>query len=176
MTIETAATKPDDLVLLNPNTRTWTVFRTAHAAALTRAIYQRVPVLCQQGPPAADPGAAYVPGPHMTEAKWFPGAALNFAENLLRPTEADDTPALVFRSELGDERTLTRRQLAAQAEAFAAFLRGRGVRAGDRVAAVVPNVPEAVVAMLGTTAIGAVWSSCSPDFGEDAICDRFGQI
>ena len=57
-----------------------------------------------------------------------------------------------------------------------AFLRAQGVRAGDRVAAVVPNVPEAVVAMLGTTAIGAVWSSCSPDFGEDAICDRFGQI
>ena len=124
-----------------------------------------------------EPGeSAYVPGPHMTEAKWFPGGTLNFAENLLRPATADDTPALVFRSERGDERTLTRRQLLAQAIAFATYLRSQGVRAGDRVAAVVPNVPEAVVGMLGTTAIGAVWSSCSPDFGEDAICDRFGQI
>ncbi len=124
-----------------------------------------------------DRGAtAYVPAPHMTEAKWFPEARLNFAENLLRPADADDSPALVFRSERGDERSLIRRQLLAQATAFAVFLRAQGVRAGDRVAAVVPNVPEAVVAMLGTTAIGAVWSSCSPDFGEDAVCDRFGQI
>jgi acetoacetyl-CoA synthetase len=124
-----------------------------------------------------DPGGRdYVPGRHLTEATWFPDARLNFAENLLRPAEADDTPAIHFGSEAGDETTLTRRELLAQATAFAAFLRNQGVRAGDRVAAVLPNVPEAVVAMLGTTAIGAVWSSCSPDFGEDAVCDRFGQI
>ncbi len=144
--------------------------------AFWSAVWRFADVIGDVGEAVNSPGAAYVPGPHMTEAKWFPGASLNFAENLLRPAEADDTPALVFRSELGDERTLTRRQLLSQAEAFATFLRSQGVRAGDRVAAVVPNVPEAVVAMLGTTAIGAVWSSCSPDFGEDAICDRFSQI
>jgi acetoacetyl-CoA synthetase len=126
-------------------------------------------------------GEVYVPGSHMTEATWFPGAALNFAENLLRPVECADEafgnqPALIFRTELGEERTLTRRELLTQATAFAAFLRSQSVRPGDRVAAVLPNTPEAIIAMLGTTAIGAVWSSCSPDFGEDAIRDRFGQI
>ena len=119
---------------------------------------------------------AFVPGSHQTDARWFPGSRLNFAENLLRPADADDSPALVFRSELGAERSLSKRQLFDQVTAFASFLRKQGVKSGDRVAAVVPNVPEAVVAMLGTTAIGAVWSSCSPDFGDDAICDRFGQI
>lgn len=118
----------------------------------------------------------YVPGPHMTEAKWFPEAKLNFAENLLRPEEADDRPALIWANERGESRTLSRRELLEQATAFAQYLRSEGVRAGDRVAAVMPNIPEAVVAMLGTTAIGAVWSCCSPDFGDDAICDRFAQI
>jgi acetoacetyl-CoA synthetase len=124
-----------------------------------------------------DPGGTtFVPGPHMTEATWFPDARLNFAENLLRPAECDDRPALIARTELGDEQVISRKQLLDRATAFAAFLRGRGVTAGDRVAAVVPNTPEAVIAMLGATAVGAVWSSCSPDFGADAICDRFGQI
>ncbi len=118
----------------------------------------------------------YVPGPHMTEAKWLPEAKLNFAENLLRPEEADDRPALIWANERGESRTLSRRELLEQATAFAQYLRSEGVRAGDRVAAVMPNIPEAVVAMLGTTAIGAVWSCCSPDFGDDAICDRFAQI
>jgi acetoacetyl-CoA synthetase len=144
--------------------------------AFWSAVWQFADVIGDAGDAASAPDAAYAPGPHMTEARWFPGARLNFAENLLRPSDADDAPALIFRSELGDEQALTRRQLLEQATAFAAFLRAQGVRAGDRVAAVVPNVPEAVVAMLGTTAIGAVWSSCSPDFGEDAIRDRFGQI
>jgi acetoacetyl-CoA synthetase len=119
---------------------------------------------------------AYVPGPHMTDARWFSGGTLNFAENLLRPSTADDSTALIFRNEFGEEVGLTRKQLLDRTTAFAEFLRQQGVSAGDRVAAVIPNIPEAVIAMLGTTAIGAVWSSCSPDFGDDAICDRFGQI
>lgn len=122
-----------------------------------------------------EPGeTSYAPGSHMTDARWFPGGSLNFAENLLRT--ADDSPAIHFRTERGDSRTLTRRDLFAQATSFAGFLRSQGVKPGDRVAAVLPNVPEAVVAMLGTAAVGAVWSSCSPDFGEDAVVDRFGQI
>jgi acetoacetyl-CoA synthetase len=117
----------------------------------------------------------------MTATRWFPGATLNFAENLLRPSDLADptfaaTPAVIFRSEIGIEQWLTRSELYSRATAFAVFLRSRGVEAGDRVAAVLPNVPEAVVAMLGTAAIGAIWSSCSPDFGEDAIADRFGQV
>lgn len=122
-----------------------------------------------------EPGeVSYVPGPHMTDARWFPYGSLNFAENLLRT--AGDKPAIHFHTERGDGRTLTRREVFGQATAFAGFLWSRGVQPGDRVAAVLPNVPEAVVAMLGTAAVGAVWSSCSPDFGEDAIVDRFGQI
>jgi acetoacetyl-CoA synthetase len=149
--------------------------------AFWSAVWRFAGVIGDVGAAAADPGAAYVPGPHLTEAKWFPGAALNFAENLLRPGELNDETfgeetALYFRSETGGERGMSRRELYGRATAFAAFLRSRGVRAGDRVAALVPNIPEAVAAMLGTAAIGAVWSSCSPDFGEDAICDRFGQI
>jgi acetoacetyl-CoA synthetase len=148
----------------------------ASRGAFWTAIWQFANVIGDIGEAGEKSDAAYVPGSHMTDATWFPGAALNFAENLLRPTEADDKPAVVFRSERGVEQTLSRRELLAQATAFAAFLRGQGVTAGDRVAAVMPNTPEAVIAMLGTTAIGAVWSSCSPDFGDDAICDRFRQI
>src|SRR5688572_3385407 len=86
-------------------------------------------------------GPASVPGAPPTDAAWFPNAAINFAENLLRPAEADNQLAILFRTELGAERTLTRRELLHQATAFAGFLRGRGVTAGDRVAAVLPNVP-----------------------------------
>ena len=119
---------------------------------------------------------AYVPGPHMTEAIWFPGSSLNFAENLLRPDEAAEAVAILAANESGTQRTITRGELLRQSTAFAEFLRSQGVGPGDRVAAVLPNVPEAVIAMLGTAALGAVWSSCSPDFGDAAIVDRFAQI
>jgi acetoacetyl-CoA synthetase len=107
-------------------------------------------------------------------ARWFPDAQLSFAENLLR--RRDDGPALVFRGEHGVRRTLAFDELAAQVAAVAAAMRASGVEAGDRVAAVLPNVPETVVAMLAANSLGAVWSSCSPDFGERGILDRFGQI
>jgi len=111
---------------------------------------------------------------HFLDTKWFPDARLNFAENLLR--DADDRLAIIACNERGDRRMLTRRELRSQSLGFAQWLREQGVQSGDRVAAVLPNVAEAIIAMLGTAAIGAVWSSCSPDFGDDAICDRFQQI
>ncbi|MES2178164.1 MAG: acetoacetate--CoA ligase [Gemmatimonadota bacterium] len=105
---------------------------------------------------------------------WFAGARLNFAENLLR--YADDREALVLWTEQGASRRLTFAQLTNDVACFAAYLRASGIVAGDRVAGFLPNIPEAVVAMLATASIGAVWSSCSPDFGPMGVVDRFGQI
>jgi acetoacetyl-CoA synthetase len=107
-------------------------------------------------------------------AHYFPDARLNFTENLLR--RRGPGAAIVFRSERGDTRTWSFDDLHAEVAAFAAWLRSVGIRPGDRVAGYVPNVPEAVAAALGTAAVGAVWSSCSPDFGVQGIIDRFGQI
>ena len=106
--------------------------------------------------------------------RWFTGARLNFAENLLR--HRDEREALVLWTERGVQRRMTYRALARDVAAFAAFLRAQGVGVGDRVAGFVPNIPEAVIAMLATASIGAVWSSCSPDFGVAGVLDRFGQI
>jgi acetoacetyl-CoA synthetase len=110
----------------------------------------------------------------MPGARFFPGARLNFAANLLRFD--DGQPALVFRNERGARRTLSYRELRAEVARIAAGLAAAGVVAGDRVAAFVPNLPEAAVAMLATASIGAIWSSCSPDFGVHGVLDRFGQI
>jgi len=110
----------------------------------------------------------------MPGAKWFSGATLNFAQNLLR--FRDDRPALVFRDETGARRELSYAQLAAQVGAMTAALRAFGVQPGDRVAGYLPNIPEAIIAMLSAASLGAVWSSCSPDFGARAVLDRFGQI
>ncbi|MGZ8399288.1 MAG: acetoacetate--CoA ligase [Gemmatimonadales bacterium] len=106
--------------------------------------------------------------------RWFPGARLNFAENLLR--YADDHPAIVFWNELGRQRTLTYAELGQEVARVAAALTEHGIVAGDRVAGFLPNLPEAVIAMLATTSLGAIWSSCSPDFGANGVIDRFGQI
>jgi len=110
----------------------------------------------------------------MPGAFWFPDASLNFAENLLR--YRDDREALVFRSETGAKSTLTYQQLYRQVAGVASALREFGVEAGDRVAAYMPNLPETIIAMLATTSIGAIWSSCSPDFGINGVVDRLGQI
>lgn len=110
----------------------------------------------------------------MPGATWFPRARLNFAENLL--SLDNDQEALVFWSEDGRRRALTYRQLRLQVGALAAALANAGVGQGDRVAGYVANIPEAVTAMLATTSLGAVWSSCSPDFGADAVAERFRQI
>ena len=99
----------------------------------------------------------------MPGARFFPGARLNFAENLLRYRDAQ--PALVFRNECGTRRELSYRQLYAEVARVAAGLKAAGVVAGDRVAAFMPNLPETAIAMLAAASIGAIWSSCSPDFG-----------
>jgi acetoacetyl-CoA synthetase len=106
--------------------------------------------------------------------RWFDGARLNFAENLLRFRDAGE--AIVSWNEEGRRASLTYEALFEQAGAFARALKAAGVRRGDRVAGYLPNVPEAVIAMLGTAALGAIWSSCSPDFGVQGVLDRFGQI
>jgi acetoacetyl-CoA synthetase len=106
--------------------------------------------------------------------KWFVGTRLNFAENLLRYD--DDREALVFWNERGARRRLTYRELNDEVARVAAALRAMGVTVGDRVAGFLPNLPETVIAMLATTSLGAIWSSCSPDFGVTGVLDRFGQI
>ncbi len=110
----------------------------------------------------------------MPGARFFPDATLNFAENALR-TDGEG-PAIVFKAEQGATRTMSWRGLRAEAAAFAAALRDAGIQPGDRIAAYLPNTPEAIVAVLGAAAVGAVWSSCSPDFGAQGVLDRFGQI
>jgi acetoacetyl-CoA synthetase len=110
----------------------------------------------------------------MPGARFFPNARLNFAENLLR--RKDDRPAIIFGDETGRRRTLTFAELHAAVRSCASALVRAGVRAGDRVAGYMPNAPETIVAALGAAAIGAVWSSCSPDFGVQGVLDRFGQI
>jgi acetoacetyl-CoA synthetase len=115
-----------------------------------------------------------VDGDSMPGAQFFPDARLNFAENLLR--RRDDGEAIVFRGEDGLTRRLSWRQLHDQVSRLQQALAGAGVGVGDRVAGYLPNVPEAVIAMLATASLGAVWSSASPDFGVDGVVDRFGQI
>ncbi len=110
----------------------------------------------------------------MPGAKWFPGARLNFAENLLR--RRDRRPAIVFWGEDQLKSRVTWAELHSEVSRLAQALRASGVKAGDRVAAYLPNLPGAVIGMLATTSIGAIWSSCSPDFGVQGVVDRFGQI
>jgi acetoacetyl-CoA synthetase len=121
------------------------------------------------------PGAAGLrDGDRMPGAAFFPDARLNFAENLLR--RSDDGPAILFRGEDRQRRGLSWAELNTQVAALAAALRADGVEPGDRVAGYLPNLPETVIAMLATASIGAIWSSCSPDFGPAGVIDRFGQI
>ncbi|RHY88829.1 hypothetical protein DYB35_002842, partial [Aphanomyces astaci] len=111
----------------------------------------------------------------MPGAKFFPGARLNFAENLLR--HRDDRTALVFKSETSNQAIrITYNQLYDQVAALSQRLRQLGVAVGDRVVGYMPNTPDTVVAMLAATSVGAVWSSCSPDFGKNGVLDRFAQI
>ena len=110
----------------------------------------------------------------MPGARWFPDARLNFAENLLR--RRDNSTAIVFWGEEQLKSQVTWRELNDEVSRLAQALRAQGVKAGDRVAAYLPNLPGAVIGMLATASIGAVWSSCSPDFGVQGVLDRFGQI
>lgn len=119
-------------------------------------------------------GRVLADGGKMPGAQFFPDASLNFAENLLKKTGPTD--AIVFKGEDKVERRLSWDQLHALVSRLQQLFRSLGVKKGDRVAAMMPNMPEAVAAMLAASSLGAVWSSCSPDFGEQGVLDRFGQI
>jgi len=122
-----------------------------------------------------EPGhVAVVDGDRMPGARWFPEARLNFAENCLRARGPED--AIVFWGEDRVRRRLSRDDLYAQVSRAVQALRAAGVKAGDRVGGYLPNMPEAVIGALAASAIGAIWSSCSPDFGVEGVVDRFGQI
>ncbi|MCB1182069.1 acetoacetate--CoA ligase [bacterium] len=140
-------------------------------AAFWRAVWDFTGVIGEGGI-----GRVLVDGDRMPGARWFPDVRLNFAENLLADRAGADPVALVFRDETGATRRTTRDELRAAVAALAAALRADGIGPGDRVAGFLPNIPAAVVAMLATASIGAVWSSCSPDFGRQGVLDRFGQI
>ncbi len=111
----------------------------------------------------------------MPGAEWFPGTRLNYAEHVFAGRD-DDEPAILHASELRDLDELSWGELRSQVAAVAGGLRELGVGPGDRVVAYMPNIPEAIVAFLATAALGAVWSSCSPDFGPASVVDRFAQI
>jgi acetoacetyl-CoA synthetase len=122
------------------------------------------------GERGAVPGSLEMPG-----AQWFPGTRLNYAEHVLAGKDENET-AILHASELRELDELSWGELRRQVAATAAGLRGLGVERGDRVVAYMPNIPEAIVAFLATASIGAVWSSCSPDFGPASVVDRFAQI
>ncbi|GHC67732.1 acetoacetate--CoA ligase [Limoniibacter endophyticus] len=113
-------------------------------------------------------------GEKMPGATFFPHARLNYAENLLQEKGAGD--ALVFRAEAQVERRVSWDELRADVSRLQQWFKSLGIKPGDRIAAMMPNMPETIVAMLAATSMGAVWSSCSPDFGEKGVLDRFSQI
>lgn len=114
-------------------------------------------------------------GMPMPETVWFEGLSLNYAEHIFRNKTAHQ-PAIIFRSESGTRREISWQDLALQVSAVRHHLEGMGIVAGDRVAAFLPSTPEATIAFLAANSLGAVWSSCSPDFGTKAVIDRFAQI
>ena len=125
------------------------------------------------------PHRAVLENDRMPGARWFPGAQVNYAQQVFRhvqPAHAAGFPAIVSRNERGDHRELSWPELRRQVAALALHLRAQGVQPGDRVAAYLPNVPEAMVAFLATVSLGAVWSICAPDMGTHAVLDRFRQI
>jgi acetoacetyl-CoA synthetase len=134
-----------------------------------RGVFERCGVVASEDGSVVLEGRDRMPG-----ARWFPGVRMNFAENLLRRRDA--SPALVFRSEAGERRALGHRELHETVARLSRALRSFGIRPGDRVAGYLPNLPETVVAMLAAASVGAVWSSCSPDFGVPGVLERFGQI
>ncbi|MGH3260118.1 MAG: acetyl-coenzyme A synthetase N-terminal domain-containing protein, partial [Streptosporangiaceae bacterium] len=121
-------------------------------------------------PPLAVLGARTMPG-----ADWFPGARLNYAEHVLR-SERPGEDALHYQSETTPLTGLPWPDLANSVRVLATRLRDMGVGPGDRVASCMPNIPQTAIAMLATTSIGAIWTSCSPDFGWRGVSDRFGQL
>ena len=137
-------------------------------AAFWQALLEYAEVVAERGGPALE-DAERMPG-----ARFFPGLRLNFAENLL--VRRDAHAALVFVNERGLRRELSYAELHRRVARMAAGLRAAGVVRGEVVAGFMPNLPETVIAMLATASLGAIWTSCSPDFGRSAVLDRFGQV
>ena len=116
-------------------------------------------------------------GTTMPDVTWFPGTTLNYAANALRTAATDPARiAVIARDEAGNQATLSYGELAAEVARVRAGLRALGVTKGDRVAAYLPNIPAALIGLLATASLGAIWSSCSPDFGPASVIDRFAQI
>jgi acetoacetyl-CoA synthetase len=144
-------------------------FSIAEPARFWSELWDFTKISGDKGEPPFLADAGRMPG-----ARFFPGAKLNFAENLLRRTGPE--AALVFWGEDKVKRRVGWDELRANVGKASRAFAAAGVTAGDRVAAILPNMPESIVGTLGTAAIGAVWSSCSPDFGTQGVLDRFGQI
>jgi acetoacetyl-CoA synthetase len=146
----------------------WTV---ADPGAFWDSVWEYFGVLGDRGD-----GPALSGGP-MPDVAWFPGATLNYARNALRTAWTDPgRTAIIYSSERPAAGALSYGELAAEVARVARGLRELGVRRGDRVAALLPNIPEAVIGLLAAASIGAIWSSCSPDFGARSVIDRFAQI
>jgi acetoacetyl-CoA synthetase len=127
----------------------------------------------------SSPYRAVLADPSMPGARWFPGATLNYTEHALRPAldpARAGEPALLHLDERQETGTISWAELSRQVASLAAALRRLGVAPGDRVSGYLPNIPEAVVALLATAAVGGVWTSCAPDFGARSVLDRFQQV
>src|SRR5579862_186477 len=142
-------------------------------AAFWGALWDYFEVLGDRGEPRGE----VLTGTVMPDVRWFAGATLNYARNALRTAWTDpDRTALVFSAERRHGGALSYAELAGQVARVSRGLRALGVRRGDRVAALLPNVPEAIIGLLASASLGAIWSSCSPDFGARSVIDRFAQI
>jgi len=155
--------------------RSFADYRALHAASIEdpswfwSSLWDYANVIGEKGSAPYLEDADRIPG-----TRFFPRARLNFAENVL--ARLPDGDALVFRGEDKVQRRMTSAELRRQVGQVQSMLRSAGIAPGDRVAAILPNMPEAIVSVLGAAAEGAVWSSCSPDFGVQGVLDRFGQI
>jgi acetoacetyl-CoA synthetase len=144
---------------------------TSHPGDFWASIWDYFDVLGERGT-----GPVLAGGP-MPDVRWFSGGCVNYARNALRAARTDPgRVALIYRSERADRGALTYGELAAEVARVAGGLRDLGVRTGDRVAGLLPNGPHAIIALLAAASIGAIWSSCSPDFGAASVIDRFAQI
>lgn len=134
-------------------------------------LYKYLKIITSEGYTAVVDDLNKFPG-----AKWFTGAKLNYAENMLRFSKGNNNTALIFRGENKVRRELTHNEVYEQVLRIAQALRNSGVKAGDTVAAYMPNMPETIMAMLAVTAIGGIWCSCATDIGSQAAIDRLGQV